>query len=391
MPILKRPPNDDFTFRLFFQLSNKIKDSSKIYIWSSVLEPNYYFKWYDEELGWCEEYELDYRKQLIDNIRSNTVVIGIKDHLSSNTPFNPWLHEMPVVVEMLSDMCDYYSDKHFVIFTSLENLEYYLKNKNVTVIPWGGDITNQQKEYQTLDPIIKKNLNSKTTFLSLNRNNRIHRAMLVSLLYGIDLESNGLISWMYKDQVDDLIPKDSWVFNDDQQHIKQLFENGFKKVKNSQLSINDNKDIYKTSNNDNVSNFKNVLSNYYQNTFVEIVSETTYTEKAYLLTEKTLNSIYGCCFPIMISGQGSVAFLREMGFDVFDDVINHNYDTIDNPIDRLYSAINDNLELLSNNDRTKKLWGSCEDRFLNNVNIAKTLMYNFFKNRATEKIKQLTA
>jgi hypothetical protein len=196
---------------------------------------------------------------------------------------------------------------------------------------------------------------------------------------------------MYKDQVDDLIPKDSWVFNDDQQHIKQLFENGFKKVKNSQLSINDNKDIYKTSNNDNVSNFKNVLSNYYQNTFVEIVSETTYTEKAYLLTEKTLNSIYGCCFPIMISGQGSVAFLREMGFDVFDDIVNHNYDTIDNPIDRLYSAINDNLELLSNNDRTKKLWSSCEDRFLNNINIAKTLMYDFFKNRATEKIKQLTA
>lgn len=391
MPILKRPPNDDFTFRLFFQLSNKIKDSSKIYIWSSVLEPNYYFKWYDEELGWCEEYELDYRKQLIDNIRSSTVVIGIKDHLSSNTPFNPWLHKMPVVVEMLSDMCDYYNDKHFVIFTSLENLEYYLKNKNVTVIPWGGDITNQQKEYQTLDPIIKKNLNSKTTFLSLNRNNRIHRAVLVSLLYGLDLESNGLISWMYKDQVDDLIPKDSWVFDDDQQHIKQLFENGFKKVKNNQLSINDDKDIYKTSNNDNVSNFKNVLSNYYQNTFVEIVSETTYTEKAYLLTEKTLNSIYGCCFPIMISGQGSVAFLREMGFDVFDDIINHNYDTIVNPIDRLYSAVNDNLELLSNNDRTKKLWSSCEDRFLNNVNIAKTVMYDFFKNRATEKIKQLTA
>jgi hypothetical protein len=93
----------------------------------------------------------------------------------------------------------------------------------------------------------------------------------------------------------------------------------------------------------------------------------------------------------MISGQGSVAFLREMGFDVFDDIINHNYDTIVNPIDRLYSAVNDNLELLSNNDRTKKLWSSCEDRFLNNVNIAKTVMYDFFKNRATEKIKQLTA
>lgn len=404
MPILKRPPNDDFTFRLFFQLANGIKDSSKIYMWSSVLEPDYYLKWYDEELGWCEEYELDYRKQLIDNIRSDTVVIGIKDHLSSNTQFNPWLHKMPVIVEMLSDMCTYYSDKKFIIFTSLENLEYYLKNDNVTIIPWGGDITNQQLEYPTITPIINKNLNSQSTFLSLNRNNRIHRAMLVSLLYGMNLESNGLISWMHKDNVDNLFTDNSWIFNPDQSHIKQIIESGFNKVKNTSLSINDDVDIYKTMkqdifsnkkkystlHNDNVSNFKNSLSNYYQNTFVEIVSETTYTEKSYLLTEKTLNSIYGCCFPIMISGQGSVAFLREIGFDVFDDIINHNYDSIDNPVDRLYSAINDNLELLSNNDRTKEIWVSCKNRFLKNVETAKLPMYNFFKNRATEKIKQLT-
>jgi hypothetical protein len=92
----------------------------------------------------------------------------------------------------------------------------------------------------------------------------------------------------------------------------------------------------------------------------------------------------------MISGQGSVAFLREIGFDVFDDIINHNYDSIDNPVDRLYSAINDNLELLSNNDRTKEIWVSCKRRFLKNVETARLPMYNFFKNRATEKIKQLT-
>ena len=153
---------------------------------------------------------MDYRKQLIDNIRSDTVVIGIKDHLSSNTQFNPWLHKMPVIVEMLSDMCTYYSDKKFIIFTSLENLEYYLKNDNATIIPWGGDITNQQLEYPTITPIINKNLNSQSTFLSLNRNNRIHRAMLVSLLYGMNLESNGLISWMHKDNVDNLFTDNSF-------------------------------------------------------------------------------------------------------------------------------------------------------------------------------------
>lgn len=37
---------------------------------------------------------------------------------------------------------------------------------------------------------------------------------------------------------------------------------------------------------------------------------------------------------LLFSVQGAVQYLRDMGFDVLDDVVDHRYDTIENPIDR---------------------------------------------------------
>jgi len=379
MSILKRPPGDQFSFRLFFQLINKINTPKDVlYLWSSCIDPatNRISHYVDDHPVW--ETELTFRQLILSNINSNLVVLGIKDHLTSNN-FNPAVHDKPVMVEYLESMFDYYSAKQFILFTSVENLESYIQNKNVIIIPWGGDIVNHQKEYISLDPVVDKNFDSKTTFLSLNRNPRTHRAMLVSLLYKLDIQNHGLISCMFKDRFEDLFEFTQW------QTSKQAeFEEGFELLKLSQLTISDDYEIYKeTDNNNNVSNFKNKLSNYYQNTFVEIITETSYTESCYNLTEKTLNSIYGCCFPILLCSVGSVAFLRSMGMDMFDDVVDHSYDSIEDPTDRLYRAVTDNLELLTNNQRTKDLWQTHRQRFANNIVFAKTTMYNFYTTRAT--------
>jgi hypothetical protein len=130
------------------------------------------------------------------------------------------------------------------------------------------------------------------------------------------------------------------------------------------------------------------LSKYYKQTFVEIVNETSYTEKAFNLTEKTLNSIYGCNFPIILSSKGTVSFLRDMGLDMFDDIIDHDYDSIEDPIDRMFAAITTNQELLTNNNRTKRLWQENKDRFLYNVSFVKNNMYDFYEKRAEEKFSE---
>lgn len=376
MGILKRPPGDHFSFRLFFQLIEKISLQKDVfYFWSTCIDPktNQISHYVDDQPVW--ETELTYRQLLLSNITSNLIVMGIKDHLTSGD-FNPVLHSKPVIVGYLENLFEYYDDKKFILFTSVENLESYIQNKNVILIPWGGDITNQQSNYINLEPVLEKNLDSNYTFLSLNRNIRSHRAMLVSLLYGLNLEEHGLISCMFKNSITDLYEYTKWPEQD-------IYKQGFAKFKDSQLALNDDQDIYNNGNNDNVGNFKNKLTPYYQNIFVEIITETSYTESCYNLTEKTLHSIYGCCFPILLCSKGSVSFLRSMGMDMFDDVVDHSYDSIEDPTDRMYKAVTDNLELLTNNQKTKELWQTHRHRFVDNVAFAKTTMYNFYTTRAT--------
>ena len=69
-----------------------------------------------------------YRNLLIDSIKEDTVVLGIKDHLTGKD-FNYWNDKEPDIVTYLRDMFSYYSDKRFILLTSVENLESYIDNK----------------------------------------------------------------------------------------------------------------------------------------------------------------------------------------------------------------------------------------------------------------------
>ena len=384
MNILKRPPGDVFTFRQFVALTSQItvpKDS--FYLWSTCIDPDY--KQISHFIGEQEFYENEilYRTYIMDNVKNDLIILGIKDHLTSRD-FNYWTDQVPNMVVWLEQMADYYADKTIILFTSLENLGTYITSSNIKVIPWGGDVTNHQQEYQKLEPVVDKNLDSKYTFLSLSRNKRAHRAMLVSLLHGLEIQNRGLISCMFKDSIDDLFKYTKWKVSN-----KDLYLKGFETLKNTSLSINDDPKIYHNNDNDNTSNFKNKLANYYKDTFVEIVCETSYTEACYNLTEKTLNSIYGCSFPILLCSKGSVEFLRSIGLDMFDDIIDHSYDIISDPAERLECAILKNKELLTNNKHTKDLWIKNQNRFKNNIDFCRKRLYNFYNTRSNDLFKEI--
>ena len=394
-----RPPNDLFTMRMFLKFASQIKQPhDRLYIWSPVLDPKFKrveFRnehWHDKDEYGQERYntrsfevikesEILYRNMILEEIKNGIVIIGVKDHLTSGH-YNPWKEDIPNMAKNLGYLFEEFNDKKFIFLTSLENIEQYYNYPNLHIIPWGGDITNQMLEYKGLDPITEKDMDSPYTFVSLNRGLRYPRAMLISLLYGLGLEKNGMISCMFQKKIKNLFKETNWQTREDQLNIRDLLENGFKKFKKSKLLINDDEDIYGKSHNDNVSNFKNSLTSYYKQTFVELIGETSYTEPAFNITEKTLNSIYAYNFPIMISSKGSIKFLRDIGIDVFDDIVDHSYDLIDNPIDRMYRAIVDNKNLLSDIDNTKQLWIDSKDRFARNVEFAKKDLYEFYTRRA---------
>ena len=84
-------------------------------------------------------------------------------------------------------------------------------------------------------------------------------------------------------------------------------------------------------------------------------------------SEKTIYAMLGLNFPLWaVGGIGQADMWKSVGFDVFDDVIDHSYQYHKDPMERSFYAIYDNLEILCDLDKAKKLRDQCADRLIAN-------------------------
>ena len=376
---ISRPPNDDFSYDIFIDIvAPYAQENEAYYIWSNP--PN-----------------------TLINFLKNTpfaspiVFIGIKDQIDNwhlpTEDFNWWKNRRQFLVEVISDMAKKYTDKKFILFVSLEHLDHEFDEPNIHIIPWGGDWVNQQTGYGKLSPVLDKNFNSAKHFINLNRHARDHRIVAMSYLFGSGVADSGTITYLggpNETRSTPFLDRIYWEFGLDHDEIKIKILAGFDLMRDALATPSDTFDIYHEYGdvpNDNIGNFENRLRSMYRDSFVEIVSESSFTPPNFMLTEKTAHAFYGCNFPIILSGCGIVAHLRELGLDVFDDIIDHNYDLIKNPIDRIVVAIESNRRLLTDADYAKQSWVNCRSRFEHNVRVMRDI-YSWYENRIRQKFAE---
>jgi hypothetical protein len=344
MNILSIPPTDVLTRSAIEKLVNELPETVDVfYLWSCVTEI------------W----------QVIPEKKFNIVVIKDTlggDYVSGQMPY------ADQVIEFLNK----HQDLKFILVLAMENIAHvFAQCSNVKIVRMGGCILNELELYQQLTPVRNKNFNSTKTILSLNRNPRFHRMLNISYLHGTGLSENATITYLHQalrnhDSILDVVP---WDFGTVPDSKRALILDGFIKFK-SQPPASDDYDIYRDIGVVNtLVNFETKLRPYYENSFVEIVAETTFAEPAFLVTEKTTQVFLGFNFPILLSGPGAVQFLRDIGFDMFDDIIDHSYDTELDSVKRVVMAIDLNYEILHNGDLAKQKWQQCQDRFAKNWNL----------------------
>ena len=83
---------------------------------------------------------------------------------------------------------------------------------------------------------------------------------------------------------------------------------------------------------------------------VSLITEPAYYERETIVTEKTLMALYAGTIPIWVGGWRIADYMASMGFDVFDDVVDHSYQTESDPGRRCDLAVELNLRLLTNFD-----------------------------------------
>lgn len=292
-------------------------------------------------------------------------------------------------------MVEQHTDTKFILFYQSENAQSELSHPRVQIVRAGTGMCREDLAYQDLTPQVEKNFASNKNFICLNRSPRQHRINLVSYLVGLGLENHGTISFDKKHAwATSWLERVSWNLTDLQiETVKPVLMQGYEKLKTLDLqnSLSEaDTVIYANNNYNSAKNFDLFLRPLYQDHFVEIVSETQFNIPFFGASEKFKNSVYGCSFPIVIGGYGVIKFLRDLGVDMFDDVVDHSYDTIRDPLDRLCASIDLNQRLLTDNNFVKQQWKKNHDRFLKNIEFIKTDLFDIIKQRAYNDFKTVT-
>lgn len=325
------------------------------------------------------EYKID---QIISSAK--TIVMFVKDHFRVSLE-KSWINFKPELSEYFSNMFEYYSDKKFVLVTSLENLDKEIKSDNCVIIPMGGDITNQMNrfnEYSVVDQKVK----SEKQCISLNRGLRNHRTYLVSLLFGKGLDKFTNITYLgLGESTKSLV--DILQYDTSSDPMFPIVDSGFSRFLSTTKQF-DHVDIYReTGPNDNIFNFNNSLRSKYRSSFLEFVSETNYNEWSFNITEKFSHSVFGLNLPIIVSSPGYVEFLRNVGFDMFDDIIDHSYDLETDKLKRLHQMVLNNQEILSS-DLSGSFPGY-KSRLYSNCDVLINKLPDYYITRFWERLKQI--
>ena len=118
---------------------------------------------------------------------------------------------------------------------------------------------------------------------------------------------------------------------------------------------------------------------------VSLITEPAYFERETIHTEKTIMAIYGGTLPIWVGGWRIPDYMKLLGFDIFEDIIDHSYQDMPDPWDRCYYAIERNLDLLRNIDYVKTFITQNHARLEHNLNLLKE---NVFLTDCFNKVEQ---
>ena len=105
---------------------------------------------------------------------------------------------------------------------------------------------------------------------------------------------------------------------------------------------------------------------------VSIITEPCYYEREAMVTEKTFMAFMGGTIPIWFGGWKNAQSLKKYGFDVFDDVVDHSYETLEDPRERCVQSLKKNLWLFKDLAQTQTLIADNQKRLQHNRDLLLT-------------------
>lgn len=119
---------------------------------------------------------------------------------------------------------------------------------------------------------------------------------------------------------------------------------------------------------------------------VSLITESVKFEKMAMFTEKTVYSMLGCTFPIWVGGYNQASEWKSLGFDIFEDIIDHSYQAYPTLIERCYYAFKNNLAIITDLNLATELRKTHQSRLLSNREL---ILNNQLERALHDKINML--
>lgn len=334
-------------------------------------------------------------------VRAGVYYSGYLDAINNGT-CHRWFAEdpNPVIILVINDyLCNAAHklevehlasiQKQFIIVNEVYNAQLdFAVYPNIHYVNMGPNLLANHAPWSRILPQNHKNLLEGAHWISLNNNARPQRTLIASIIanynlgvkpynvgllrinidnHGARLPINNYDEWKSWYALNSPQPVEFSVVQDNKLRC------GYQRLEQRLQDLPDDSSYLPgfPKSLDNYKNFDVSLRNLYKNAVLEIVNETVFVDRGVIVSEKYLNTVMGFVFPIIIGNPGTVQYLRNLGLDMFDDVVNHDYDEQVESVYRAFLAVENNLNLLSNPEVARDYWLQCYNRFKQNYDYVK--------------------
>ena len=310
-----------------------------------------------------------------EKLDSPTTIFIIDHH------YNELTHTFPVKQLLENSICD--PKLHTIIFDHVLQHDDILKDYNLVCLPMlMANYTNQFVQHR-----IVPDWNNKTkTFNFMINKIRYHRTFMLMLLEHFDLNNyEYTLCWKNTN-----IPQDAMC----RQTNNTLYQTI---IKESKLNFPTRQYLFGTErlldqglqygSITNPQVYQRFLQKeVFEPSCISLVTEPVFFERETIITEKTIMAIYGGTVPVWVGGWRIADYMRDQGFDVFDDIVDHSYQDLADPWDRCYYAMEKNINLLGDFDTVQKFVYNNKHRLEANL---KLLESNNFVNNCIQEVNNL--
>lgn len=293
--------------------------------------------------------------------QSRVVILNIADNLIDSYD--------NFAIRELTNFCNTHPEQNFIIFSW--NIGFW-RQFNLPNLYLDTILNSTLSE--KLKPCKKKKISNR--WLCLNSDTKLHKVMSVSYLLSKSYNYLGDISFNLDVPV--LVrPNDYKRITPIPDHLKESFNSGFKIFKDRDFDLLNISNFDKDT--DTVAgNYNRKLMSTMETIGVEVINGTMFFEHSPGFSEKECQNFFAKNFPIYINGVGIVREIKEFfnGIDLFDDIIDHSYDEIEDHFERMAAAIDRNEHLLDGSTNIQELWLDNQKRFDSNAEIATVMMHD---------------